>query len=117
MVEDVEGVALETLVFQELLALNSYFDWGYEFFFWRTSHGNEVDYILYGPKGIVALEVKRSKIVHPRDLKSLTMFMTDYPSTKGFLLYGGDEVLYYGDIVVVPMDKFLRDVREFLEYI
>jgi hypothetical protein len=56
--EEVEGVALETLFLQEILALNRALDLGYRVFFWRTANGREVDFVLYGPKGLLAFEIK-----------------------------------------------------------
>src|SRR6185437_4065412 len=72
--EEAEGPALETLVYQELSAINDYFDLGYELFYWRTSHQVEVDFILYGPKGLLAFEVKRGASVSLKDLNGLEAF-------------------------------------------
>jgi predicted AAA+ superfamily ATPase len=49
---------METLVFQELRAVNDYLECGYQLYFWRTKNGLEVDFILYGPEGLIAIEVK-----------------------------------------------------------
>ncbi len=57
---EIQGVALESLVFQELRALNSYANWGYELFYWRTKSKHEVDFVLYGERGLVGIEVKAS---------------------------------------------------------
>lgn len=45
---DIEGVALETLFFQELRAVNDYFRLGYNLYFWLTQSKLEVDFVLYG---------------------------------------------------------------------
>lgn len=55
--EEIEGAALETLVFQELKTINDYFGYDYQLYYWRTASGREVDFILYGPRGLLAFFV------------------------------------------------------------
>jgi predicted AAA+ superfamily ATPase len=43
---ELDGPAMETLVFQELLAMNDYLECGYQLHFWKTKNGLEVDFIL-----------------------------------------------------------------------
>ncbi len=57
--EEIDGASLETLVFQELRAHIAARSLGYDLFFWRTVDGLEVDFVLYGEAGLVALEIKR----------------------------------------------------------
>ena len=73
--EEIEGHALETLILQELIALNEYYELGCKIYYWRTVNGQEVDFVLYGPKNFLAIEVKRSKSVNSTDLKSLKLFL------------------------------------------
>ncbi len=51
--------------------------------------GVEVDFILYGEEGIVAIEVKRAAKIRRQDLHGLKAFIHDYPMAKAFLFYGG----------------------------
>ncbi len=114
-VREREGTALETLVLQEIIAQNNYKNWGYEIFYWRTqNHKNEVDFILYGEKGLKAVEVKLSNKVRPQDCKGLLEFSTDYPKTKSFLLYTGKKSHTLNDIQIVPVEKFLKQMPVFL---
>jgi predicted AAA+ superfamily ATPase len=96
--EEAEGPGLETLCFQELTAINDYYDYQYDIYYWRTSNGMEVDFILYGPKGLLAFEIKRSRHVSSKDLRGLKKFQADYPEAKSYLLYGGDREEYYNNI-------------------
>ena len=110
-----EGVALETLALQEMIAHNSYNDLGYDVFYWRTQdHKNEVDFILYGEKGIKALEVKMSNKIRPQDYKGLLEFTKDYPNAESFLLYTGKKSYVFNDIQVLPIEKFLKQISFFL---
>jgi uncharacterized protein len=113
--EEAEGPALESLLFQELLATNHYLDLGYEIYFWRTVDKLEVDFILYGPKGIIGIEVKRSRKIDPGDLVALRAFQRDYPTAKLYLLYGGAERLYFDSIEVIPFVEALQSLSSFLK--
>ena len=109
------GVALETLVLQELKAYNSYKNLGYEIFYWRPRNNkNEVDFILYGEQGLKAIEVKLSHRIRPDDYKGLLEFVKDYPQAKAFLLYTGLKKYVFKDIQVLPVEKFLKNKKNFL---
>lgn len=114
-VEEIGGSALETLVFQELRALNDFLQLGYKIFFWHTAGHQEVDFILYGDKGIIAIEVKSTKTVTSKHLKGLRLFLNDYPMAKAYCVYGGEEPLYFDKIEVVPVRRFLKDLPKILE--
>lgn len=109
--EEVGGLALETLVFNELRALNAYQGWGYEIFFWRTKAKQEVDFVLYGEKGIVAIEVKTSAQVRQTDFEGLRLFRKDYPMARAILLYGGNRRYHDGGVDVVPVMEFFADAE------
>ena len=106
--EQIGGIALETLVFQELLAINSYFSLGYHLFYWRTASQLEVDFILYGPKGLLAIEVKRSSHFSSKDLQGLKAFKSDYPAANCYFFYGGDIKRKEDEIQVIPISEAFR---------
>ncbi len=106
--EEIEGIALETLVFQELLAVNDLHRLGYEVFYWRTSNGQEVDFVLYGERGIIAIEVKRTARIRARDLRGLKAFARDYPMATLYLFHGGDTRSYLDGITLIPVEEALR---------
>lgn len=113
--EEIEGVSIETQILHELRAIIDYKNLDYEIFFWRTRQGHEVDFILYGEKNIIALEVKRKTKISNSDLNSLKLFIKDYPQAKGYLLYGGKEVLYYDKITLIPYDHFFKNFLDLLK--
>ena len=112
--EEAEGAALETLLFQNLRAINDYFKFGYTLYFWRTQSGLEIDFILYGKKGLIGIEVKRSKSMHSDDLKGLKAFAKDYPEAKLYILYGGDHTLYFDNITAIPFVEALHSLPQLL---
>jgi uncharacterized protein len=106
-VEEIDGTALETLVMQELRATNDNHDLGYEMYYWRTRDQKEVDFVLYGERGIRAFEVKRSARFQERDLASLELFSADYPMARCFMLYGGTRSYRHRGIEVLPLASAL----------
>ena len=109
--EEIEGHALEGLVGQHLRAwlANSDDDWSLSF--WRTRSGVEVDFVVYGPGGLFAIEVKNSARIRPQDLRSLRAFNEDYPESKTYLLYRGTDRLKKGDVLCLPCKEFLLGLR------
>ncbi|MEW6608488.1 MAG: DUF4143 domain-containing protein [bacterium] len=110
MPEEIEGHAMETLLFQELIAINDYLDLGYQIFYWRTSNNIEVDFVLYGDKGIKAFEIKRTRKVTPSLLNGLKIFLKDYPLAKAYFLYGGERRYYEDSIEIIPIEKALKNL-------
>lgn len=113
--EEVEGAAFETLFFQELRAVNSYLDLGYNVYYWRTATLQEVDFVLYGPLGIKAFEIKRKARIQNSDLAGLKAFQSDYPQAKGYLIYGGDRKLFMDNIEIIPITESLFKLPEILK--
>lgn len=114
LTEQLEGPALETLFLQELRALNDYLDLHYKLYYWQTSEGQEIDFVLYGPRGLVAFEIKRKRTFDKKDLKSLKLFKEDYPVAKCYLLYGGDMKEYHGEIQVMSFLEALHNLKELI---
>jgi len=113
--EEIDGAALETLFLQELRAINSYYKLGYEIYYWRTADQVEVDFILYGEKGLFAFEIKRKSKYTKNDLKGLKAFIKDYPMAKTYLVYGGEDMFYENNITIIPLEKTLKTLLEVLD--
>jgi len=112
--DEISGMALETLVFQELRALNSYLDLGYEVSFWRTQTHLEVDFVLYGEKGLRVFEVKKGSRFRTEDLRGLREFLKDYPIAKAHLLYGGDRMFQEDGIQIIPLKDFFKSALDWI---
>lgn len=109
--EEIHGAALEGLVAQHLRAWNGYSSEKYEIAFWRTRSQLEVDFIVNGPNGFWAIEVKNAAKVYPADLKPLQAFLEDYPEATGILLYRGKDRLRVGGIWCIPCEEFLLQLQ------
>jgi len=108
--EEIEGAALEGLVAQHLMAWSSY-RWGKnKVYFWRTTSGSEVDFVVYGEEVFWAIEVKNTSKIRPEDLRSLRSFKSEYPQSSAFLLYRGKERLMKDNVLCIPCDEFLASL-------
>lgn len=106
--EEIDGAAIETLVAQELRATNDNLELGYQLSFWHTRDHREVDFVLYGERGLVAIEVKRASAYREADLATLRLFRGDYPEARCALFYGGTRAYDVEGIQVLPLDRALR---------
>lgn len=113
--DEIDGPALETLVLQELRATNDNLGLGYELFYWHTRDHKEVDFVLYGERGLLAFEVKRSARFRDGDLAPLRLFQRDYPMARGFLLYGGREEYEVDGLRVIPLARALPTLGQLLD--
>ena len=93
-------------------AENANRDLGYEISYWRTGDGKEVDFVLYGERGLLAVEVTRASRFRDQDLAGLRLFCEDYPEASGCLLYGGQERYRFKRIDVVPLADGLTGLAD-----
>lgn len=112
---EIDGPGLETLFYQHLRAVNDYSNLEYELFFWRSRGQIEVDFVMYGLKGLIAFEIKRKSNLQPSDFKGLKTFAQDYPEAQLYLIYGGQRRYYKDNIHVIPLVEALLSLPEILE--
>ncbi len=113
--EELDGAALETIFLQSIRAINDYLELDYTIYFWRTASGSEVDFVLYGPNGFHAFELKRSEQISNKELRGLKTFGEDYPEAKLHFLYLGTHTKYYENITAHPFVKALLDLPKILK--
>ena len=106
--QEIEGLALETLVAQHLRAFCQLRRQGATLSFWRTRAGLEVDFVLYGPDLFWAIEVKRSARIDRNDLAGLKAFGADYPQAERLLLCLAPEPMLINGIRCEPLEPWLR---------
>lgn len=112
--EEIDGAAIETLLLQSLRAINDYFDLGYKIYFWRTSAGAEVDFVLYGPKGLHAFEIKRTSTITNKMFSGLRAFKEDYSESSLHMIYMGKNKEFHGDIDVIPFQEVPLNLHKIL---
>ena len=109
--QEIEGLALETLVAQHLRAFCQLRRQGDSLSFWRTRSGLEVDFVVYGPDLFWAIEVKRSARIDKHDLAGLKAFGVDYPQAERLLLSFAPEPLLIDGIRCEPLEPWLRQLQ------
>lgn len=113
-IDEIRGPALETLFLQQVRALNDARALGYTIHFWRTASGDEVDFVLYGERGLRAFEIKSSGTVRRDDVGSLVRFGEDYPEAKLQLLHLGTRRWHDRGVEVVPFGRCLEELDRWL---
>jgi len=108
---EIDGAALEGLVAQHLRAWCDYSGGNHRLHYWQTRSKVEIDFVVYGENGFHALEVKNSVRVRPEDLRGLKKFGEDFPESRRWLLYRGNERLFIDDILCLPCEEFLLDLK------
>lgn len=114
-IENEEGILYESLVLQELKATISYLNTNHELCYWRTRTGLEVDFILYGEKNLIAIEVKRKDNISKYDLTGLLAFKSDYPNTQAYLFYGGEKELVIEGVKIMPIKNALLNLNQIIQ--
>ena len=66
---------------------------------------------MYGPDQFWAVEVKNSARIRDEDTKGLRAFLSDYPEAKAILVYRGKEKLRRHNVLCVPCEDFLLQMR------
>ena len=109
---EIDGMALEGLVWQHLRAWLDYSDEQNGLYYWRTASGREVDFVVYGETDFLAVEVKNAARLSPKDFGGLRALAEDYPQARLVLLYrGGEQYLTSDGILVVPVERYLKELR------
>ncbi len=109
--EEISGHTLETLVAQHLRAWLDYSQKSGQLFFWRTKSKLEVDFIVYGEIGFLAIEVKNSAKIRRNELRGLKEFKKDYPEATCLFLYRGIEKRMIDGILCAPVEEWLANLE------
>lgn len=113
-IQEIDGVALENLFFQNIITINDSFNLNYKFYYYRTVSGTEVDFIAYGPKGFHAFEIKSNRNVISKHLRGLRAFAKDYPEAKLHLFYLGKDRMYKNNITIHPFESDIKTLLSIL---
>jgi len=99
------GAHLENLVLTDLLAWRDSTLQGAEVLYWRTTTGEEVDFVIEHDGMLLPIEVKATRRPTVADTLALQLFRREYAgrTRAGLLLHAGDEVAWLADgILAAP---------------
>jgi uncharacterized protein len=104
----VSGAHLENIICTDLLAWREAQSTRPAILYWRTSSGDEVDFVIEWQGRLLAVEVKSTTNPGYNDSKGLRSFLHEYGSTAlgGLLLHGGDSIFWIAaGVLAVPWWK------------
>ena len=108
--EEPRGAHLENLVLHDLLTWrDSRLDRA-EVFYWRTTIGEEVDFVIEAGDRLLAIEVKATARPRLRDITNLRTFRAEYGerARAGLLLHAGEMLDWIApDVLAVPWWRVL----------
>ena len=99
------GAHLENVVLHDLLAWRDTRLDRAELFYWRTTVGEEVDFVIETGSGLLPIEVKSTTRPRLRDAAHLRAFRAEYGARArpGLLLHGGDTLDWIApDVLAAP---------------
>lgn len=98
------GAYFETLIYLHLRVLAGLLTPKARLHFWRTTAGDEVDFVLEHGRRVLGIEVKMSSKPSYRDAAGLSKFLKENPAASGgILLHGGTKVQRLDEnVVAVP---------------
>lgn len=106
------GSLLETYVLHELRAWMNLAGTGGELCYWRTPHGNEVDFIWQRAARAVGIEVKAAPRWRPADSQGLAALLAAGAIGRAYGVYLGEHPLQTEGIQVLPLRTFLERLVE-----
>lgn len=112
LAEDPEpsGAHLENLILHDLLAWRDARLERAELFYWRTSIGEEVDFVVETKGRLLPIEIKASSRPRLADAKHLITFHTEYgdKSRAGLILHTGNQIEWLAaNVLAAPWWKVL----------
>ena len=99
------GAILETAVLSEIVRTLTHRGIDPQVYFWRTTAGTEVDFLVHTGAGIVPIEVKLSATPRPAMASAIRKFQRDRKggSKPGYVVHPGDVRLPLGpSVTAVP---------------
>lgn len=100
------GKCFEHYILMELKAFQAYKNQDLEIRFWRTSSGQEIDFIL-GEKDL-AIEIKAGPRVTTKDLRHLNTLVEDGPVRRCIVVCLESQLRSVGAIDIMPWQIFLQ---------
>lgn len=90
-IHPLRGSIFETLMVAELVKKRTNNGKEINLYYWRDKTGREIDIIIDEVNDLIPVEIKSGKTVHSDFFKNLMYWMKLSETTKGFILYGGDQ--------------------------
>ncbi len=104
------GTLFEHFIILEMTRLIRYKELPWRMYYWKTSHGAEVDLIVEIPgKKIYAIEIKSAENVEPKSLTGLKQFISDNPDALAVCVCTTKTPYLKNNITFLPWQYFFSD--------
>ncbi|MBI3276661.1 MAG: DUF4143 domain-containing protein [Chlamydiae bacterium] len=108
-----KGRLFEQWFIQEVDRINKYFSKDWKLFFWRTSHGAEVDLVIeQAGKMICAIECKCKQTLSRADLSGLHSILEEQPKIPCYIVAPIKTPLKIDTVNVLPPFEMLKRLKE-----
>jgi len=98
------GNFFETIIFLHLQVYSGLLTPKGKLYYYRSTSGKEVDFIIEWGRKLLAFEVKLTENPTIKDIKNLVDFIEENPNTvRGVLVYNGDSIKYlHSKVIAIP---------------
>ena len=97
------GNSWEGMVIEEIIRGFHSLGEGFDYYYYRTSSGAEIDLVIEGSFGLIPVEIKSSQTVQKRQLKSLKNFIKEKQCNYGLVINNDESPrLYDENIAAIP---------------
>lgn len=98
------GHSWESLVIEEVLRGLAVQGVSFDYFYYRTSAGAEVDLVLEGSWGVIPIEIKYTQVIPTNQLRGIIEFIDERKCPFGLVINNDDQVrLYTEKLLGVPL--------------
>ena len=94
------GRSWEGMVIEEIIRGLSSLGAGFDYYYYRTGGGAEVDLVLDGEFGLIPIEIKYSQAVTAKQLRGLKGFIKEQNCRLGIVINNNDMPRLYDDNIV-----------------
>lgn len=98
------GSFFESFITEEIIkGLNATLHTNWDYYYYRTKNGAEVDLILEGDFGVLPIEIKSGFKTNSKSLRSLSRFIKDHSLPFGIIINNSDQIKMLADkIIQIP---------------
>ena len=98
------GRLWECFVIEEVLKSLDTYGLKYDYSYYRTAAGAEVDLVLVGPFGLLPIEIKSGSQLGKRTIRNMEEFMSEFSCSLGLIINNDTKCRWYTEnILGVPM--------------
>lgn len=96
------GAIFENLVIADMLKIFLHRGEEPALYYWRTSHGSEVDLVIETQSGPIPIEIKQTETLRPEMAKGVVSFRDDFgqKAARGYVVFPGEAALPLAENVV-----------------